>query len=299
MDLAGELVSGHGLALGVVVAAFLAGLRHGFDIDHIAAISDITSSQPDRRKSLVLATIYALGHMLVLVLLGLVAVVAGRGLPDSLDAIAGRAIGLTLVALGVYVFISLVRFRRDFRIRSRWMLVTAGVRWVLHRVRPPRHVVVEHSHEHPSGGHHATGESGPEAIHSHALATKTRTHDHSHTHVVPMPPDPFVEYGPRTSFIVGMVHGVGAETPTQVLLFSTAAGVAGTLGGIALLAAFVLGLLIGNSILAVATAAGFTAGRRVPYLYMGFAALTALVSIYVGTTYVLQRQDLLPAFLGG
>jgi high-affinity nickel-transport protein len=114
-----------------------------------------------------------------------------------------------------------------------------------------------------------------------------------------MPPDPFIEYGTRTSFLVGMVHGVGAETPTQVLLFSTAAGVAGTAGGVALLSAFVFGLLLGNTILAFATATGFAAGRKVPYLYMAFAALTALISIYVGATYVLARPDLLPGLLGG
>ena len=40
----------------------------------------------------------------------------------------GRIVGVTLIVLGVYVFESLIRHGREFRMRSRWMLVFAGVR---------------------------------------------------------------------------------------------------------------------------------------------------------------------------
>lgn len=299
---AGDLSQGGGLAPGVVVTVFLAGLRHGFDIDHVAAIGDITSSQTDRRRALLLATTYALGHMSVLLALGVAAVFAGKSIPPSVDALAGRVIGATLVALGVYVVYSLIRFRRDFRMRSRLMLVVAGVRRVLQWIRPPRYVVIEHEHDHPADGHHGHASRPPAAVRGGravTVATVAKTHAHSHEHVVPMPADPFTDYGVKTSLLVGMVHGVGAETPTQVLLFTTAAGVAGTFGGIALVAAFALGLLAGNSILALLTSAGFVAGKRLPFLYAGLATVTAIVSVYVGATYLLGRPDVLPGFLGG
>lgn len=303
MDLAavGEIVEGQGLALGVVVAVFLAGLRHGFDVDHIAAISDITSSQQNPRRSLVLATTYALGHMLVLFALGMAAVIAGERIPEAVDSLAGRIIGFTLIALGVYVVYSLIRFRRDFRMRSRWMLVLAGARRALHWIRPSRQIVIEHEHEHAPDGHHdhvfPSSSTSPTA--GGAVATAVDTHTHTHKHVVPMPSDPFTEYGKRTSFFVGMIHGVGAETPTQVLLFTTAAGLGGSTGGILLVGAFVIGLLLGNSVLAVATTFGFSAGKKLPVVYMGLAAVTALVSMYVGSAYLFQRAESLPAFLGG
>lgn len=305
MELAvvGEFAKEEGLALGVVVAVFLAGLRHGFDIDHIAAISDITSSQRERKRSLLLASLYAVGHMIVLSALGIVAVLAGVSISSSIDSIAGRVIGFTLVVLGLYVMYSLIRFRRDFRMRSRWMLVLAGARRVLYWMRPSNHVEIEHDHEHGHVGAHAHGhrsampiEPGTGGV---ATAVRTKKHTHSHRHVVPMPSDPFTEYSAKTSFFVGMIHGIGAETPTQVLLFTTAAGVAGTLGGLALVAAFVLGLFIGNSVLAIVTTAGFAAGKKLPIVYMGLAAITALLSIYVGVAYLLERGDILPSFLGG
>ena len=303
MDLftVGEL-GGDGLAGGVAVAAFLAGLRHGFDIDHVAAISDITSSQRSRTRSLALATTYALGHMLVVFVLGVAAVYAGDRVSESIDALAGRLIGFSLVALGLYVVYSIARFRRDFRMRSRWMIVLAGARRALHRLRPDRLVVIEHEHEHAEGHHsHAhtvEAASGTEPVRG-ALATETTTHAHSHRHVVPMPADPFTDYGVGTSFGVGMIHGVGAESPTQVLLFTSAAGIAGTLAGVALVGAFVAGLLLGNTLLAIATTAGFAgAGRRMPAAYMVLAGLTALVSVWVGSAYLLDRPELLPSIFG-
>lgn len=277
-----------GLAIGVVATVFLAGLRHGFDVDHVAAITDIASSQPERRRSLLLATVYALGHVLVVAGLGVVAVLAGGSIPPSVDAAAGRVVGATLVGLGLYVVYSLLRFRRDFRMKSRWMLVVAGVRRVLHRVRPPHYVVIEHEHDHAVAGHHDHHHGAPHgAPDEGALATATSTHVHAHQHVVSVPPDPFTDYGVKTSFLVGMVHGVGAETPTQVLLFTSAAGVAGGLGGVALVLAFVTGLLAGNSVLALVATAGFGAGRRLPLLHMTLAAATAAASVVVGAGYLL------------
>jgi hypothetical protein len=37
-------------------------------------------------------------------------------------------VGGTLILLGVYVFYALARHGRDFRMRSRWMLIFGGVR---------------------------------------------------------------------------------------------------------------------------------------------------------------------------
>ena len=54
-----------GLRLGLVAAAFGFGFRHGIDWDHIAALTDISSSQDSRRRSMAYCTLYALGHALV------------------------------------------------------------------------------------------------------------------------------------------------------------------------------------------------------------------------------------------
>ena len=304
-QLASSIVASEGLRMGVVVTVFLSGLRHGIDLDHLAAISDITSSQLNRRRSLFLASLYALGHALVLMVLGVLAVVAGRRIPAALDSIMGRMIGFTLVVLGLYVIYSLIRYGRDFRLRSRWMLILSGMRrsllWLKGR-RQPEHVEIVHVHDHSDLGHHphdpslvpVGGDGGKGSV-----AVKTDAHVHPHRHVVPMPSDPFTEYGVWTSFGIGMIHGIGAETPTQVLLFATAAGVAGGAAGVILLSVFVLGLFLANTAVAIATSLGFNTGKRLPVVFMALAGLTAVSSLTVGMLYLLGRGDLLPALLGG
>lgn len=281
-----------GLGLGLLVTVFLAGFRHGFDLDHVAAITDIASATPERKRSFLLATLYAVGHMLVVFALGVAAVFAGSSIPASWDAVVGRLIGFSLVLLGLYVVYSILRYRRDFRMRSRWMLLVAGARRGLLWMRPTRQVIVEHDHEHPADGHHHHAhDHEPDGLLSPAplpvqVATRTATHTHTHRHFVPMPSDPFSEYSPTTSFVIGMIHGVGAETPTQILLFTTAAGLAGALGGVSLVALFVLGLLLGNTVLALVSAAGVSMGQKVPVLYLALAATAGVVSIAVGSTYL-------------
>ena len=303
IELASSVARDGGLNLGVLVAVSLAGLRHGFDLDHIAAITDISSSQTDRRRSLFLSTVYISGHAFVLFILGSIAVLAGRRIPATLDSFMGRAIGFSLVILGLYVAYSIVRFRRDFRVHSRWMLLFAALRRTVAWLRrtTAEKVEIEHTHDHPLSGHHHSDLTDQEsrAPGVSALGLRTTTHVHPHKHVVSVPPDPFTEYGVPTAFGVGAIHGVGAETPTQVLLFTTAAGVTGALGGLLVLGAFVTGLVLGNSILAFTASAGFARGRQVPRIYVGIAGVTALASITVGLSYLFERSDLLPRFLGG
>ena len=292
MDSLLAVATTEGFRIGLLATAFGLGLRHGIDWDHIAAITDITSSQEDTRKSVVLATLYALGHALVVFVLGIAAIVAGDFLPDNVDAAMGRVVGATLLLLGVFVFWSLFRHGRDFRMRSRWMLVFAtarrGIKWLR------RDVVIEHEHEHDDA-HHPV--AAPVLVDA-AVATKTK-HKHAHRHLGTLPTDPFMDYGKGTAFGVGMLHGVGAETPTQVLLFVAAAGVAGKTGGVLLLAAFLVGLFASNSAVAFASTFGFLKATRNFAVYATIAVLTGGFSLVLGVLLLLGRDSVLPAIFGG
>jgi hypothetical protein len=301
VDTIAAAVSHEGFTVGVALTAFLFGLRHGFDLDHLAAITDITGSTPAARRSLFLSTLYACGHALVVLGLGMAAIVAGARIPAALDSAMGYVVGTTLVALGVYVFYSIVRYGSDMRMRSRWMLVLSGLRrpwrW-LRRLDPGRGelVEIEHEHEHDSSGHHDHGglPGGPSGATDSAVAVRTRTHRHAHRHVAPMPSDPFTGYGPATAFGIGMVHGVGAETPTQVLLFLTAAGIGGNAGGVVLLVTFLAGLFASNTLVALGSALGFLGSQRRSWLFVILASVTGAFSLWVGVSYLLGGPPALP-----
>lgn len=292
--------TGEGLGFGLLVTAFWFGFRHGIDWDHIAAIADITSSQEGRDRALVFGTLYALGHALIVFAIGVVAIILGSTLPEGVDAFMERVVGVTLIALGVYVFVALVRHGREFRMRSRWMLVFAGVSGAYRRLRRRAHDAheLEPVHVHPGNGSEvsvAVAEDVPVSEWHHGHHGRPSHHHHKH----PEREESFANYGHGTAFAVGMIHGVGAETPTQVVIFLTAAGAGGRLAGVAILLVFLVGLLASNTLITVGSAAGFlTASKNWP-LYVSIAVLTAGFSLVIGTLFVFGRGSVLPAFFGG
>lgn len=285
-----------GFQFGVVVSAFLFGLRHGIDWDHIAAITDITGSVSDRRRAFFYGTLYVLGHAAIVFALGLIAIVLGDRLPESVDTVLGRVVGGTLILLGIYVFVSLIRHGRDFRMRSRWMLVFAGVRraarWMRDRLggRPGREPALV-----PSGGARELPAEDASAMH-HGHHGRPGHHHHER----PEPGhDDVLEYGRATSLAVGAIHGIGAETPTQVLIFLAAAGAGGVGAGIAALLAFVVGLIVSNSAITITSIAGFVSAQRNFGVYATVAVVTGVFSLVVGTIFLLGADRILPAFFAG
>jgi high-affinity nickel-transport protein len=295
-----EVIVAGGVGAGVAGAAFVYGLRHGFDLDHLAAITDITGAQGDKRRSLILATLYALGHAAVVVVLGGLAIAAGAYIPADVDAVMGRVIGLTLVVLGAYLLYSVFRHGADVRIRSRWMILLDAIKTLLHRKKTDE-IVIEHDHAH---AHDATHSHDHLELRAEATAAKesratvTTTHRHVHHHRVTMPRDPFAGYSAAAALGIGMVHGIGAETPTQILLFVTAAGVGSSALGIGVLALFVAGLLVANTVIAIASTFGFSGSARSRRLYVGLAVVTAAFSLLLGAAYLLGRDDLVARLIG-
>ena len=290
-------------SVGLIATAFGFGFRHGIDWDHIAALTDITGSQDEGRRSMVLATMYALGHALVVLALGVAAIVAAERLPSSVDGVMQRVVGATLLFLGVYVFVSLIRHGRDFRMRSRWMLVFAGVRRATRWVRRPTAtevVVIDHDHVHdPSEPHPERHRVEAVAGSAAGAAAAAHEHHHGHRHIGSVPDDPFMNYGKPTAFGVGMIHGVGAETPTQMLVFLAAAGAGGTTEGLVLLGCFLVGLLTSNSLIAAAGTFGFLGASRNWPLYVGVSVVTAAFSLVIGVLFLTGNATVLPAFFGG
>jgi hypothetical protein len=230
--------------------------------------------------------------------LGVLAIAVGARLPASIDAVMGRIVGVTLMILGVWVLVSLVRHGRDFRLRSRWMLVFSGIRrggrWVRERLRAraPQPVA-------------AGGPAGlPPTQGAEALDPATWHHGHHgrpghHHHEGPDHEDALMNYGRATSFGVGMIHGVGAETPTQVVIFLAAAGAGGVGVGILVLVAFIVGLLTSNSLITLGSAYGFLQASKNFAVYATVAVITAAFSLALGLIFLLDRGDILPPLLGG
>jgi hypothetical protein len=217
----------------------------------------------EQRHAIALGTLYAIGHAAVVFALGLLALAFGALLPDWVDPIMGRVVGLTLLILGIWVFVSLWQYMRngtEFRLRSRWMLVFDGVRYSWRRFQAKIH---------------------------------------GHEHVAPLE---MSSYGKRTAFGVGMIHGVGAETGTQALLIAAVGGASGAGLGVPMLIAFCVGLIAANTVVVVVSATGFVAGQVRRPLYIGIGVMAGIFSIAVGLAFLSGTEAILPditQFLGG
>ena len=287
-------------------AALVFGFRHGFDWDHLAALTDLTGSQTAARRSMWLAWLYAVGHAAMVVALGLVAILFAGQVPSSVDAVAERLVGASLLALAVWMSWTAVRTRGAPPLRSRWMLVIGAVRHVTARRRAAREelVVVEHDHHHHHGDaqheHPHLGAAAPVAAASPVPASVDVevAHRHLHRHVAVAPQDPFTTYSGPSAFGIGVLHGVGAETPTQVLVFAAAANASGRVDSVGILACFVVGLVVANTLVAAASVLGFRSvlGHRV--VAMGLAAVTVAFSLVLGTLLLFGQGASLGPFPG-
>jgi high-affinity nickel-transport protein len=243
-----------------LLSCALLGLRHGFDYDHLAAISDITSVQRTWREGMRLGLLYALGHAFTVAILGAAVIFLHIGLPEHMDAIGERLVGATLIALGIYVLVSFLR-------------------------RKP-----EHHH------HHATPRSRIALLISGARYTQWRIRRLANP-TAPKP-DPFTFRYDRTSvFTVGIIHGLGAETPSQLLLFLLAANLGGTSRGFLGLLCFILGLLLMNTLMTASASGIFATSTHRPRIQTLVTSLTAAYSFIIGIIFLFGASDKLPPLL--
>jgi len=239
-----------------LISCALLGLRHGFDYDHLAAISDITSVQRGWREGMRLGLLYALGHALTVAVLGAAVIFLHLSLPAGLDAVGERLVGATLIVLAVYVLAAYLRQRplhtHAHVPRSRIALLVSGARYATWRVR---------------------------RVVNPALPR----------------PDNFAFKYDRTSvFVVGIIHGLGAETPSQLLLFLMAANLGGTSRGFLGLLCFIAGLLVMNTLM-TASASGIVVGSRMrPAVQTWVTSLTSVYSFAIGTIFLFGVSDKLP-----
>jgi high-affinity nickel-transport protein len=114
---------------------------------------------------------------------------------------------------------------------------------------------------------------------------------HGHEHHDPME---MSSYGRRTAFGVGMIHGVGAETGSQVLIIAAVGGAAGQGLGVPMLFAFVIGLVIANTLIVVATATGFVASQLRQPLYVAIGVIAGTFSVAVGLLFLFGAEGAMP-----
>jgi high-affinity nickel-transport protein len=102
------------------------------------------------------------------------------------------------------------------------------------------------------------------------------------------------QYGPKTAYGVGVIHGIGAETGSQALLIAGVGGVSSHAAGIAMLLGFVVGLVISNTVIAAMASTGFISSARAKPFYVAIGVLTGVFSLVIGALFTLGMGSELP-----
>jgi hypothetical protein len=232
------------------------GLRHGLDIDHVAAITDMVGGRftsgirhRSRLRSCQLALSYSTGHGLVVLVLGVSALIFKSVLPAWIDPLMGKLVGITLVALGVWV-LYLATFRKNTGptpvIRSRGMMLLMALRHC-----------------------------------KHWISEKIFGHDpelHSHSEY------DFCDW--KCAAAIGVLHGIGAETGTQILLISSVGALNDSTTGFVLMAGFLIGVFVCQIVLALLATEGYLRAQNFNGLLEIINVIVALASIVTGVIFI-------------
>ncbi len=93
--------------------------------------------------------------------------------------------------------------------------------------------------------------------------------------------------GARPAFVLGLVHGAGLETPTQLALFVLAAGMRGWEAGLLCVLVFVAGLAAMTGMMAAVSAGMFRLASALRWIQAGVMLLSGVYSVALGAALTL------------
>ena len=102
-------------------------------------------------------------------------------------------------------------------------------------------------------------------------------------------------YTGKSVFLIGVLHGIGAETPSQLALFFLTANLGGTSRGLLGLAAFAAGLVAMNAMMTASMGGAFNASGHHPRIFHIIAWTGAAYSCIIGVIFLFGVSNLLPA----
>ncbi len=218
-----------GLA-GILTAAFAAGLLHALDGDHIAAVGGLTAGRAGWSASIRVAAAWATGHGLTLLAVGAFVYLLGIAIPDRLSTLAEWMVGGALIAIGLSALHQVVKRRAHLHTHA-------------HRGLPTHAHLHAHDHDAP-------------ADHSQDL------HRHDHRAV-----------------LVGVVHGAAGSAPILALIPLSQLGSAWI--ALAYLSVFGIGVLVAMVAFGGALGGLFAMGSAVSHRLVS-AMQTLLGTLSVG-----------------
>lgn len=234
--------------------SFALGARHGLDWDHIAAITDLTSPRPGDQER-------PRQH-------------ARRGMGLSFWYCAGH--GLVLAVLGMLVLALGLGLPAGLDVAFEYVVGTTLVvlgSVVLYQLGRDR------------GDYRYAGRI------SLVVGALRRGWARARRREAPALT---ADVDRRGAFTVGLLHGTGAETPTQVVLFASAGASGSATIAAVILGAFVAGLVLADLAVAGTWVSGLLGARRSPRVQLSLGAVTGVASLVLGMLVLSGHSGIVP-----
>lgn len=129
----------------IYILVFILGITHGFDVDHLAAITALASRGASNWETATLGLSFGFGHMITLLIFGIIGLITGLVIPPSFERGAEIFGGLLLILIG-------------------------GI--ILYELTQKKVFIHQHSHSHPVEPH--------AHLHLHANQLHSQKHKHAH-----------------------------------------------------------------------------------------------------------------------
>lgn len=237
----------------IFLASMFLGFRHGFDYDHMVAITDITNTQTRKKQAAFLTLFYALGHALSVISIGVLVILLGITVPQILDEVVGKVVGATLIILGIYIIYHLAKKgQKEYRSATRFTIIANGILYVYSKL-----------------GSKLLGRT----------IQQRKVFENG--------------YYKHSSFVIGIIHGIGAESPTQIAIFAMSLGF-GIILGVTALVVFVSGIIISNLIFGIMISTGFVRSLKSYKVYKYASITSAVTSLFVGGLMMTGFDSILP-----
>jgi ABC-type nickel/cobalt efflux system permease component RcnA len=205
----------------VLGTAFLLGLAHAIEVDHMIAVTAFVSTRPALRAAAGFGLRWGLGHSVAVFVAGGVLIATGLRWPEQYDALGEAVVGVLLVAVGVW---AMLRARK------------------LHLHAPEEHG--DHAHLHVHGGRAAAHAHDHHEHPPHAPVHPPAGHHH-HDH----------DHAKRGITLVGLMHGLAGTSAVVALVPVTMMD--RWVVGLGYLVAFGAGVMLAMTAYALVAAAAF------------------------------------------
>lgn len=244
----------------IIGIAFLFGMRHATDPDHVVAVSTIVSREGSVRRASMLGLAWGLGHTVTIVAVGFLIIVFRLVLPPRAGLAMEFAVGLMLIFLGL----------KNLGGAFKWMREVMRLEASDHRASSGSHT--QYNDDEPCVQAHPAVH-GDHSHHS-AMAALDRSLFKSELYQFVRP------------LLIGIVHGLAGSAAIALLVLTTIRSVP---WAIAYLTVFGVGTVLGMMFITLTLGSTYAyIERRSSGISRHFSSITGAISMVFGLAVVYQ-----------